>query len=68
MVLDEAHDLSDTSVMVLEERGSHNWVEAVEGKCFFFNRKVVGVCLTRAQNSLGFSPETEFLDTNQEHT
>ena len=32
VVLDVVHKLGNTSLMVLEERGSHNWVQADEGK------------------------------------
>ena len=36
VVLDVVHDLGNTSLMVLEEGGGHNWVQAVEGKCSVF--------------------------------
>ena len=32
MVLDIVHDLGDTCLMVLEEGGGHDWVQADEGK------------------------------------
>ena len=45
MVLDVVHDLGDTSLMVLEEGGGHNWVQAVEGYFQgFFHRKTLS-CL-----------------------
>ena len=54
VVLDIVHDLGDTSLMVLEEGGAHNWVQAVgENFQVVFQQKS---CLS-TQSSENFSVE-----------
>ena len=59
VVLDVVHKLGDTPLMVLEERASHNWVQADEGKFSGFSPQKS--CLsdlnkgTEPPHNLGFS-------------